>query len=162
MTQKLYLLVLAGMMSFISFNLAAQQNTNYNRKEKKQRDGAINTKQKTPVKIIEYIVGTWEVDEVYKGKKEISDTDTLGADQTIEFDREGRYVSHSGNEKIDSGAYRLNEDHAILYLESESGDPIQEWNISFTKEGDMMIQPRENADRAEKFKYFYTRKKDNN
>lgn len=125
--------------------------------QKRRDDNAINTRKKTPEKIIEHIVGTWEVEGIYKGKKDISNTDTVGANQTITFDRELKYVSYSNNERIDSGIYRLNENHSILYLESSTGHEPKEWNVSFTNNG-MTLQPRETYPHAESFRYFYTRK----
>jgi hypothetical protein len=155
MTRKIYIVFFAGVFSLISLSASAQDEYN-KKKEDARKEDAINTNKKTPVKIIEYIVGTWQMDEVYKGKKDISDTDTVGMNQTITFDREGRFISYSGEEKIGSGSYRLNEDHAILYLESETGEPITEWNVAFSKEG-MSLQPRDATSREESFKYIYTR-----
>src|SRR5688572_30231775 len=136
--------ILSTLLCLSSLILSAQDDNDYTNNrgnKKKQNDDAINTKQKTPVKIIEYIVGTWEVEGIYKDKKDISNTDTVGSNQIIEFDREGRYVSRSGNEKLDSGIYRLNENHSILYLESQTGEEPVEWKVSFSQDGDMTLQP---------------------
>jgi hypothetical protein len=147
----IYIFCLA-VLGFSALQVTAQEN------ERRKRDkNAINTNKKTPEKIIEHIVGTWEVEGIYKGNKDISDTDTVGANQTITFDRETKYVSYSGNEKIDSGMYRLNENHSILYLESAAGEEPSEWKISFTDNG-MTLQPKETYPHAESFRYFYTRR----
>lgn len=159
MKTKFHIHILAILLCFVSANLSAQDDNEYiNRKNKKQNDDAINTKQNTPVKIIEYIVGTWQVEGIYKDKKDISGTDTVGSHQVLEFNREGRYVSHSGNEKLDSGAYRLNENHSILYLESETGEEPVEWKVSFNENGKMTLQPMSTYPHAESFRYIYTRK----
>jgi hypothetical protein len=159
MKTKIHIVSITLVLCFSSMHLAAQDDNDYtnNRGKKKQNQEAINTKKKTPVKIIQYIVGTWEVEEIHKGNKDITDTDTVGLHQTIEFNREGRYVSHSGTEKIDSGAYRLNENHSILYLESEIGSEPQEWDVAFNKNGDMTLRPRGTYPHAESFKYIYSR-----
>jgi hypothetical protein len=142
---------LLAVFSFSAFQLMGQQ-------EKKTRDeNAINTRKKTPEKIIEHIVGTWEVEGIYKGKKDISNTDTVGSNRTITFDREAKYISYSGNEKIDSGTYSLNENHYLLYLESAGGGAPSEWKISFSNNG-MTLQPNATYPHAESFRYFYTRK----
>jgi hypothetical protein len=105
--------------------------------------------------LTEIIVGTWQVDEIFKGKKDISNTDTI-YNETLIFDNEGKYVTH-GSEKIDSGLYRLNENHSILYLESETEKSTTEWSISFSK-GGMTLQPRTaHAQTTPNFKYTYTR-----
>jgi hypothetical protein len=96
---------------------------------------------------------------VLKNNKDISHTDTVGMDQVIDFNREGRYERRSASEKIDRGAYRLNEEHGILYLESETGEPITEWNIRFENDR-MTLQPRDTSPREESFKYVYTRTSD--
>ncbi len=129
-----------------------------NDKKNKQLDKAINSNKKTPVKIIEYIVGTWQVENVYKGGKDISETDTLANEaRTMEFTREGKYMAYSGSEKIDSGLYRLNEQQSKLYLESQAnGNPI-EWNVTFRK-NEMTLQNAQTSQMAEKLKYIYSRK----
>lgn len=138
-------------LSIATLSASAQE------EQKKRDENAINTRKKTPEKIIEHIVGTWEVEGIYKGKKDISNTDTVGANQTITFDREAKYVSYSANERIDSGTYRLNENHSLLYLESSTGQEPSEWKVSFTNNG-MTLQPRETYPHAESFRYVYTRK----
>jgi hypothetical protein len=153
MKNKFFMSVATVILCFSALTVSAQQQRD---DRKKENADAINTKKKTPVKYIENIVGTWKTGRVLKNDKDISNTDTVGTDQVIEFNREGRYVSHSGNEKIDSGAYRLNEDHGILYLESETGEPIAQWNIQFDNDR-MILQPRETNAHAESFKYIYTR-----
>jgi hypothetical protein len=126
--------------------------------EKKELDKAINSNKKTPVKIIEYIVGTWQIENVYKGDKEVSETDTLADEQrTMEFNRDGKYFLFSGTEQIDSGLYRLNEQQSKLYLESQgNGNPI-EWNVTFRK-NEMTLRNVQTSAKAEKLKYIYSRK----
>jgi hypothetical protein len=144
-----------------SIQTVAQDDNDYsdNRgKKNKELDKAINSNKKTPVKIIEYIVGTWQVENVYKGDKDVSETDTLANDQrTMEFNREGKYFLFSGKEQIDSGLYRLNEQQSKLYLESHgNGNPI-EWNITFRK-NEMTLRNVQTSAKAEKLKYIYSRK----
>jgi hypothetical protein len=132
-----------------SLHLSAQQ-------EKQKPE--VNTKQKTPVKIIEMIVGTWKVNEIYRGNKEATGNDTTELNQVMEFNREGRYVTHNGTVKIDSGAYRLSEQHGILYLESEwQGKSPSEWNVSF-KQNTMTLQQRGEEPQARRLRYIYLRK----
>lgn len=152
--------ILSALLCLFSLSVSAQDDNDYtnNRGKKKQNEDAINTKQKTPVKIIEFIVGTWEVEGIFKDKKDISETDTVGSNQIIKFNREGRYVSHSGNEKLDSGIYRLNENHSILYLESETGEEPVEWKVTFSQNGEMTLQPTGTYPHAESFRYIYTRR----
>lgn len=152
MTRSLCMIMLYGILSIGCFTLVAQD-----KEAGSKNDKAINTKQKTPVKIIEYIVGTWKINGDDSNASNSSGTQqTLG--KTIKFNREGRFVTSSGQEKLDSGAYRLNEDHAILYLESVSSGQPTEWNVSFRKNV-MTLWPRERetSAHAQNHKYVYSR-----
>lgn len=143
----------------LTFNVAAQDDNDYsnNRGKKKQNAEAIHSEKEPPTKIIAAIVGTWEVNGVYHGDKDITNTDTVGTNERMEFNREAKYMSYSGNERIDSGTYRLNESHAILYLESATGQEPSEWNVTLSN-NNLTLQPRGAAtSHAQGFKYVYTR-----
>jgi hypothetical protein len=157
---------MAGLAMDISFDVSAQQNkergdtdyTNNRTKGKPNPESNVNTAKQTPVKIIEYIPGTWVINQVLKGKEDVTDTDTLAPNEMIEFNREGRYTSFSGKEKIDSGAYRINEDHAVLYLASEGdNEKPTEWNVWFGKDGTMTMRPKDTSNKEESFTYVYRR-----
>jgi hypothetical protein len=136
----------------MGFNTFAQADQD----SRKARDkNAINTNKKTPVKIIEFIVGDWTIDRVYKGSKDVSSTDAV-KQETLAFNREGKYARYSGTEKIDSGSYRVNEDHGLLYLDSETDGPPSEWKVSFTK-GTMSMRKKDDSEHAESFRYVYSR-----
>jgi hypothetical protein len=148
MIQRISILIIAGVL--FSINLSAQN-------DKDQKDKGINTKQATPVKIIESLPGVWKTNKIYQGSKDVTQTDTLELNKVIEFGREARYVIRMGNEKIDSGAYRVNEDHGTLYLESVSTKKAIEWNVQF-KNGTMTLQNKVNSSpSAENRKYVYSR-----
>ena len=147
--------MVAGLMALCSTQVFAQNDNTY----RKQHDqNAKNTKKETPTKIIEFIVGEWEAEEVYKGQKEVSDTDTLATDQIMAFDREGKYSISTGSGQIDSGSYRISEQHNILYLESaEHTSPPSEWRVTFSDDGKMFLRKRDEAN-MEDFKFVYRRK----
>lgn len=114
----------------------------------------------TPTKNIEKVVGEWEVTGIYKGSKDITNTDTVGINRSFEFTRENKYISYSDNEQIDSGAFKLNEVQNVIYLESSSGNDVAEYKIRFDN-NTMTLQPSESADaHAQRFRYVYTRKSD--
>ncbi|HEY9046949.1 MAG TPA: lipocalin family protein [Ohtaekwangia sp.] len=114
---------------------------------------------KSGQKIIDLVVGTWQISQVYDGKKQItSNSDTLV--QTIEFTREAKYITRNNSQKIDSGLFRINENHKILYLESKnSADgearPV-EWGLSL--QNHILTLSGRGSPHAERFKYIYTRK----
>lgn len=158
--------VIVGLLIVIAGNGFAQESKERGNTDKsnnrsggkpKNTDKRVNTDRKTPVKIIEYIPGTWAIEQVKRGKEDVTSTDTLAQNQTLEFNREGRYLSYSGQEKIDSGAYRLNEQQAILYLESETNDKPSEWNVWFDPSGTMTLRMRDGSKHGESFTYIYRR-----
>lgn len=155
-----YILLIAGLIAMSSVQIFAQEDNEYRKKRDKN---AINTKKETPTKIIEFIVGEWEAEEVYQGQKEVSETDTLAQDQLIEFDREGKYYRYAGNAKIDSGSYRINEQHNFLYLESSDHlAPPSGWRVSFSEDGKMFLRKIDDTEHAESFKYVYRRRTNRN
>ena len=116
---------------------------------------------KIPDKIIDRIVGTWKIQKILSGNKEVAKNPTSG--QWIEFRSDGKYVNHSTS--LDSGSYRIEENGSIVYLESIKSDPsrnseklIEEWSVTFDKEA-MIMQRKKTGKRehADKMKYFYAR-----
>ena len=145
----IFRIVIAGLFTVAAMEGSAQQ-----------QDKHINTEEKTPVKVIEYIPGTWVIEDVYRGDKNVTSTDTLAGVETIEFNREGRYVSYAGSEKIDSGAYRVNEQHSLLYLASEGdNEKSTSWKVSFYENGNMTMKVRDTGSKEENISYVY-RKED--
>jgi hypothetical protein len=143
MNRHLRTIFAAGLM-LIAGTLTAQEKdndyTNNRSKGKDKQPRQVNTEAKTPVKIIQFIPGTWDIVNVYQGEKEVGKTDSLAYDQlTLEFNREGRFMKYSANDMIDSGAYRLNEDHAFLYLESEVDKKNTQYAVWF-KNDTMTLQ----------------------
>lgn len=124
-----------------------------------QQQKAINDKS------IERIVGSWKVQKILSGKTEVAKNPTSG--QWIEFRGDGKYVNNASS--IDSGSYRLNENHSVLYLESQvhassnESDPkkIVEWTISLDNDILTMQQrgneKSEKKSHADKMKYVYVR-----
>jgi hypothetical protein len=157
--------IVITLLSIIISDIHAQYNkkrgdrdyTNNKSQGKPDAGKDVNTAKETPVKIIEYIPGTWVIDHVYKGK-DLAQNDTLAKNQKIEFNREGRFVSFSENEKIDSGAYRINEEHAILYMASvgDNKKPV-EWDVWFDKDGTMTMKKRRTEKDGQDLGFVYRR-----
>lgn len=113
-----------------------------------------------PDKNIETIVGTWKIQRILSGNKEVAKNPTSG--QWIEFKSEGTYVNHSTS--LDSGSYRLDENQSILFLESSihtnpdknSPKEIGEWSIAF-QDATMTLQRRDKKQHVDKMKYIYVR-----
>ena len=120
-------------------------------------------------KLIESIVGKWQLTNVIdKNKKTEASKDTLGI-SWIDFRPDGKYKSGSNGtngsvQVIDSGSYRLNEQIGVLYLQSAQNDgqvshPPVEWSLVFDKGNAMTLAGRGSA-HAQRYKYVYTKTKE--
>jgi hypothetical protein len=114
----------------------------------------------TPDKSIESIVGKWQLQKVYAGSREItSNPNSEGS--SIEFNEDGTYRIQA--EDGDQGSYRLNENHSVLYLESDqkketssavSVNNLTEFNIVM-RDGTLTMQSK--TSNAGSTKYVYAR-----
>ena len=103
-----------------------------NRKTTENDNLEVPAKQETPEKMIETLVGEWEKtgDTGVAGNRDQQG----GAAQTLTFTEEARYVMREGNEKTDSGAYRMNEQLQNLYLESEANEKPREYEVKLNRD----------------------------
>lgn len=99
-------------------------------------DSQVPTEQETPRKLIDYLVGEWAIDSA-------AASDQQQTNQRIVFTHEARYIIYSGEQKIDSGAYRMNEQLSNLYLESEVNEQPREYELSINN--DIMTMTRNQA-----------------
>jgi hypothetical protein len=124
---------------------------------------AVAQEKGAPDKKIESILGTWKVQKILSGKTEVAKNPTSG--QWIEFKNNGKYVNHAA--VIDSGSYRLNENHSLVYLESQLQDnatgsvKVVEWTISLGDDDTLTMQQKANGSKkkstADPLKYVYVR-----
>jgi hypothetical protein len=112
-------------------------------------------------KVIENIIGRWQLQKVYAGGREIT-SNPNGEASWIEFNEDGTYRMQA-DEGNDQGSYRLNENHSVLYLESEgrketssavSLPNLTEYNITM-REGTLSMQSR--TANSATTKYIYAR-----
>jgi hypothetical protein len=147
---------------FLSAGLAAQ-NTNPDKKKEN-----LKNEKKQVTKLIEAIVGTWQLSATLdKNKKGQSSKDTLGL-AWIEFRPDGRYRSGNNGtngtiQVVDSGAYRLNEQQEILYLQADAdaakiSHPPAEWSISVKK--NVMTLQGLGSGHAQRYQYIYNKTKE--
>ena len=117
----------------------------------------------TPSTIIDRIVGTWKVQKILSGNKEVAKNPTSG--HWIEFRSDGTYVNQSTS--LDSGLYRTDENRNILILESsiharptkDAPKEIGEWAVAF-HEDTMSLQRQSDKQHADKMKYVYIKIED--
>lgn len=99
-----------------------------------------NTKQPTPNKMLETLIGEWQLESG-------GDNQQGNRYERLRLTSEARYIAYSGGQKVDSGAYRMNEQLRNLYLESEAGGEPREYEVEL--QGDMLkLRPRQNQGQA--------------
>ena len=113
----------------------------------------------TPDKAIASIVGKWQLQKVYAGSREITANPNAENRSWIEFNEDGTYNQQA--EDSDRGSYRLNENHSVLYLESNerketssavSVNNLTEYSISI-KDGMLIMQSRGEGVASTKYVY---------
>ena len=143
MNTKKWFFYLSIVFSFMAFQVSAQNSA------------------ETPDKAIETIVGKWQLQKVYAGSREIAANPNSESRAWIEFNEDGTYNQQA--EDSDRGSYRLNENHSILYLESNeqketssavSVNNLTEYTISL-KDGMLTMQSR--GEGAASTKYVYAK-----
>jgi hypothetical protein len=116
--------------------------------------------EETPDKRIESIIGKWQLQKVYAGSREIT-TNPNSEGSWIEFNEDGTYKQQA--EDGDQGSYRLNENHSVLYLESDqnketssavAANELTEYNIVMR---DGMLTMQSKNSNAGSTKYVYVR-----
>ena len=140
----------------------------------KAQTTANTTKTGNTRKFIEMITGTWKlssiVDAESKGEKKQQTTESKNgtmatenppdqsnnAMEIMEFEADARYKMNTSTTAIDSGSFRINEQHGILYLESDKANEPSEWKISI-KGNTLMLGGRDEADK--RYTYVYERAK---
>lgn len=142
-----YLLVVGVILTSLTMEVSAQRST------------------KEPTLATESIVGSWELQKVYAGSREIARNPNAESPASLEFRPDGTYEQQSSVN--DNGSFRFNEDQSILYLESASRkestsattvNSLNEYEISI-KDGILTMQSRGNDSASTKYVYI---KKDNN
>ena len=106
-------------------------------------------------KLFSNIVGTWKIQTIYNGKKDITSKDSTKV-QWLEFAEDGHYKRLTGRVATDSGSYRVNENHRSLYLQSVIGngsDKTTEWKAD-VKENRMTLI-KEGGAKTSRLRYLY-------
>jgi hypothetical protein len=122
---------------------------------------AQNKSAKVSDKIIDHIVGTWEISKgesvTKKHEKNAQHARPIKENHltNLEFKRNGRYKTTDSQKALDSGSYRINENHHRLYLESDADhNHPKEWDINIIK-NTLTLQSDSTKTKAHE-KYFYT------
>jgi hypothetical protein len=133
------------------------------------------TKTGRPQKFIELISGTWKLksieDAESKGKTEQKNTQSKNgtmatenppdqsnnAMEIMEFAADARYKMNTAVAAVDSGSYRISEQHGILYLDSDKSSDPSEWRIS-VKNNVLTLGGRTDADK--RYTYIYEKVRD--
>jgi|SRR5688500_16829645 len=112
----------------------------------------VNTEQETPVKMIEQLVGEWQLE----ASQDQSAGQEAGAGQRLTFTEEARYIAESADQKVDSGAFRMNEQLQNLYLESETNEQPREYEMDLQQDI-LTLKPKGNQGGQANASYTYRR-----
>jgi hypothetical protein len=113
----------------------------------------------------ELINGQWKLDRIADaeqkknsgGEEGFDDQQVTNGMQIIEFMDDSRYKLNNSTTAVDSGNYVVNERNKSIVLESDqASNTPAEWNISIKKD-EMILVPREAADK--RYTYVYSRTK---
>ena len=122
---------------------------------------AQNQPGKVSDKIIDHIVGKWKISKgenvPKKDEKNVQHAKPAKENHLtdLEFARDGRYKTTDSQKALDSGSYRINENHHRLYLESDADhDHPKEWDINIMR-NTLTLQSDSTKNKAHA-KYFYT------
>lgn len=122
---------------------SCQQDNRESAQKKNQQEPPV--KHESPKKMIEELVGEWE--QAGSGNHQQGN-----ASQTLTFTEEARYIVRRGNQKTDSGAYRMNEQLQNLYLESEATKSPREYGIHLTRDT-LILSAKEDSQQEEEQVY---------
>lgn len=150
---KYFILFFGASVLLTLVNSCQSDNRDRNGEDVDNRE--VNTEQESPVKMIEYLVGEWRIERILNENNEDITATEDESNQTLTFTAEARYILSSGNEKVDSGAYRMNEQLGHLYLESEVDEEPREWNVEFGSDK-MTLSSDKNSPNS-KLRYVYRR-----
>jgi|SRR5690606_1913709 hypothetical protein len=137
-------------LCFCLFALLACQGDNRQSEATGDENRQPPAERETPLKLIEVLVGEWEL---------ISSSGGDGGQpesQRLTFTQEARYIIRADGQKIDSGAYRMNEQLQNIYLESEATMRPREFELEV--QGDQItLTPRDGESEGRSTRYVYRR-----
>lgn len=134
-----------NLLFILIFALLTLQGCQQDGRQSSETDTArVNTEKATPTKLIEILVGEWERDA--SGATPSQTDGRENQSERMVFTQEARYIQYSGGQKLDSGAYRMNEQLRNLYLESEANGQPREFEIDLQRNR-MTLKPK-SADQA--------------
>ena len=109
-------------------------------------------------KIVDSLVGVWQLHKAYDGKKEIPITKQRAVINFIQFTREYKYSLVMNTSKSDSGYFRANEPQRLIYLESANNPnnhTPDEWRVKILK--DTLTLSKTEPANERNFRYVYAR-----
>ena len=134
-------IVLAGSVLFAATAQVQEQQPNQD---------PVPTKNPAAHKIMERLYGVWRTTDAQSAQS----ANTQGP-QSIEFNPEAKYVMKRGDQVTETGSYRVNEQHSVLYLEGSNSKRPMEWKMEF--EGNNLILSARGANEGKQQRIVYTK-----
>jgi len=90
-----------------------------------------------PDQLDQQINGTWAMDKVYEYNIEVTEKHNPKKDRWIEFKTDGSFVSDGEPFGRNTGKWTVDNEQAVLFLDSVVDDDDSEWKVTFTT--DLMV-----------------------
>lgn len=157
MKTTIRLLFFGLVFTLVSVDMLAQQDREREERER-QREKNIPAKHDPVEKYIEIIVGTWEPTNGDGGQSQSTGGD-LVENNTLVFNRENQYViMNAEQQQLDSGSWRMNEAHSVIYMESADGSAPRPYNVNITGDELTLQPPPSAAANQERTRHVYRRR----
>lgn len=135
----------------ILFAGSVQFVTNAQVQEQQPRQDSIPAQNPAAHKIMERLYGVWKTTDTQSAQSANAE-----GQQSIEFNPEAKYVMRRGNQVIETGSYRVNEQHSILYLENANAPrKPSEWKMDF--EGNNLIMSARGSEARKQQRMVYVK-----
>lgn len=80
------------------------------------------------------IIGTWTLDKVYEYTNDVTEKHNPKNDRWIEFKEDGSFVSDGEPFGRNTGRWKVDNEKAILYIDSDVDDDDSEWKVTFVQD----------------------------
>lgn len=117
---------------------------------------AQSSKGKAGIKLIDMLVGQWQIIKIDDGNKNTQVSSHPEAMQHIEFTREAKFIVRNNSTKADSGLFRVNESNKYIYFESANHSYPSEWKADL--KNSMLTLTKRDSTNTKPVRYVYSRR----
>ena len=78
--------------------------------------------------------GVWMLEKVYEYNQDVTKKHNPMSNRWIEFNKDGTFISDGDPFGRNTGHWKIDPAHSILFIDSQTEDDDSEWKIAFTKD----------------------------